>query len=365
MKTSITPLLCNTLLLSIGLTGCANHTSQTASSAYPDNQPIQQITDKAVADARKLLNPKGISIVVAEPKTGKILAISDWPYWPPKALPDPRTGKPAPNLWTSSKIFQPGSTFKPVVAVAALEKGVINPKTKIYCEKGQFSYGGKTIKDHYPRGDATFEEILAKSSNIGASKMALMLKDQDYYQFVRKFGFGEKTGISLSYECRGLVNPPSKWLALTKPRMGMGQSVAVTPIQLTMAYCALANGGNLMRPVIGAEKSKVVRRVCSKSTANSVKNALQKTASPDGTAPLARVEGVTVAGKTGTAQAISHKGGYLPDQYWTMFAGFFPVDHPRYVVVVVVDEADLPPEKNFGGLVAAPIFSDVASQISA
>jgi cell division protein FtsI (penicillin-binding protein 3)/stage V sporulation protein D (sporulation-specific penicillin-binding protein) len=130
-----------------------------------------------------------------------------------------------------------------------------------------------------------------------------------------------------------------------------------------MAYCALANGGNLMRPVIGDEKPKVVRRVCSKSTANRVKNALQKIVSPDSTAPLARVEGVTVAGETGTAQAISPKGGYLPDQYWTMFAGFFPVDHPRYVVVV--EKADLPPDKNFGGLVAAPIFSEVATKISA
>ena len=365
MKTSITPLLSYTLLLTIALTGCANYTSQTASRAFPDNQPIQRITDKALADARKTLHPKGISIVVAEPKTGKILAISDWPYWPPTALPDPRTGKPDPNLWTTSKIFQPGSTFTPVVAVAALEKRVITPKTKIYCENGRFHYGGKIIKDYSPVGDATLEEILAKSSNIGASKMALMLKDKDYYQFVRKFGFGENTGISLSFESRGFVIPPSKWIALTKARMGFGQSVAVTPIQLTMAYCALANGGNLMRPLIGAEKPKLVRRVCSESTANRLKKALQKTVSPDGTAPLARVAGVTVAGKTGTVQAISHKGGYLPDQYWTMFAGFFPVDHPRYVVVVVVDEADLPHEKNFGGLVAAPIFSDIASQISA
>jgi membrane carboxypeptidase/penicillin-binding protein PbpC len=195
---------------------------QSLLKTYPDNQTIQQITDKAVADARKTFNPKGISIVVAEPKTGKILAISDWPYWPPKPMPDPRTGKPAPNLWTSSKIFEPGSTFKPVVAVAALEKGVITPKTKIYCENGQFSYGGKTIKDHFPLGNATAEEILVKSSNIGASKMALMLKDDDYYQCVKKFGFGERTGISLSYECRGLVNPPSKWLALTKARMSLG-----------------------------------------------------------------------------------------------------------------------------------------------
>lgn len=174
MKASITLILCNTLLLTIALTGCANHTSQIASRAYPNNQPIQRITDKALADARKTLNPKGISIVVAEPKTGKILAISDWPYWPPMAIPNPRTGKPDSNLWTTSKIFEPGSTFKPVVAVAALEKGVITPKSKVYCENGLFHYGGKTIKDHFPLGDATFEEILAKSSNIGASKMALI-----------------------------------------------------------------------------------------------------------------------------------------------------------------------------------------------
>jgi membrane peptidoglycan carboxypeptidase len=339
--------------------------------AYPYNQPIQQITDKTVEDARKTLKPKGITIVVAEPSTGKILAMSDWAEWPlfkntgdyTPATPNPLTGKPTPNLWTTSIMFEPGSIFKPVVAVAALEEGVITPETKIDCENGLFKYGGKTIKDHTPVGDAKYDEILAKSSNIGAAKMALMLQDEDFYECVRKFGFGEKSGISLPWEIRGLVNPPSKWLALTKAHMGMGQSVAVTPIQLTMAYCALANEGNLMRPVIGAEKPKVVRRVCSKSTANRVKNALKETASTDGTAPLARVKGMTAGGKAGTAQAISPKGEYLPNQYWTMFVGFFPVDNPKYVITVVVDEADLPPAKNFGRLVAAPIFAEVASRI--
>jgi cell division protein FtsI/penicillin-binding protein 2 len=373
MKTSSTSFLLITLLTTISLVGCANQVTQTSTRAYPDNQPIQQITDKTVEVARKTLKPKGITIVVAEPSTGKILAMSDWAEWPlfkntgdyTPATPNPLTGKPTPNLWTTSTMFEPGSTFKPVVAVAALEKGVITPKTKINCENGLFSYRGRMIKDHSPLGDATLEEILVKSSNIGASKMALMLNDNDYYQFIRKFGFGEKTGISVPWEIRGLVNPPSKWLELTKVHMSFGQSVAVTPIQLTMAYCAIANGGNLMRPTIGTEKPKLVRRVCSESTANQMKNALQKTVSPDGTAPLARIEGVTVAGKTGTAQAISSKGSYLPDQYWTMFAGFLPVDHPKYVVVVVVDEANLSPEKNYGGLVAAPIFSKIAGRINA
>ncbi len=357
----------------IALVGCVSPSHQTVTRAYPGNQPIQQITDKVVADARKALKPKGITVVVAEPSSGKILAMSDWVEWPlfdstgnyTPAMPDPRTGKPTPNLWTGSTMFEPGSTFKPVVAVAALEKGVITPKTEIYCENGLFSYGGKMIKDHFPLGDATFEEILSKSSNIGASKMALLLKDKDFYHFIRKFGFGEKTGISLPWETRGLVNPLCKWKELTKVRMSFGQSIAVTPIQLTMAYCAIANGGNLMRPVVGDEKPKVVRRVCSENTANLVKATLEKTPSPDGTAPLSRVKGVTVAGMTGTAQAISAKGGYLPDQYWTMFAGYFPVDHPKYVVVVIVDEANLPPSKNFGRLVAAPIFAEVATKISA
>lgn len=359
------------LLASLTLIGCATQTPQTTTRAYPYNQPIQMITDKAVADARKSLKPKGISIVVAEPKTGRILAMSDWADWPlfdstgnfTPAVPDPRTGKPTPNLWTTSVMFEPGSTFKPVVAVAALEKRVITPSTKINCENGLFKYGGKTIKDHFPMGDATCDEILAKSSNIGAAKIGLRLKDDDYYQFVRAFGFGEKTGISLPWEIRGLVNPPSQWGPFTKTRMSFGQGVAVTPIQLTMAYCAFANGGKLMRPAIGNESSELVRRVCSEKVADEVKNTLQQTVSDQGTAPLARVAGVTVGGKTGTAQAISPKGGYLPDQYWTMFVGFFPVEDPKYVITVVVDEADLPPEKNYGGLVAAPIFAEIATKI--
>jgi cell division protein FtsI/penicillin-binding protein 2 len=203
-----------------------------------------------------------------------------------------------------------------------------------------------------------------RSSNIGAAKMGLMLSDSVYYDYVRRFGFGNKTGIAVPYEISGLVLPPSKWDQLTKTRMAFGQSVAVTPIQLTMAYCVLANGGKLMKPVIGDEKSVVVRRVCSVGTADRVKNALQKTVSDQGTAPLARVDGVEVAGKTGTAQAITPDGHYYADNFITSFAGLFPVKDPKYVMVVVVDEADLPPEKNYGGLVAAPIFADIAGKIS-
>ena len=341
------------LFLPLAITGCASpfahHTSEP-----PENKQIREIVTEEAKAANASLHPKGLCIVVAEPTTGRIVAMHG--SGDKKFL-----GGCGRSCWV---MFEPGSTFKPVVVVAALEKGVITPKAKIFCENGLFSYGGKTIKDHYRAGDLTWDEILAKSSNIGASKMSLLLKDEDYYEYVRRFGFGEKTGISIPCETAGFLNPPSKWQALTKTRMAFGQSVAVTPIQLNMAYCALCNGGKLMRPLIDAEKPKVVRRVCSQKTADMVKNALAKVASPDGTAPLARVEGVSVGGKTGTAQAIGKNGVYLTDQYWTMFAGFFPVDHPKYVVTVVVDEAQLPPESNYGGLVAAPIFSKIAGRIN-
>ena len=321
--------------------------------AYPHNEPIQRIVDQVAASVEESLHPKGLAIVVAEPTTGKILGIAS-------RLNDISVGPREAISW----IYEPATPFKPVVAVAVLEKGAITPQTKINCENGAFNFEGKTIRDHHKAGDLTLAEVIQYSSNIGASKMALLLKDQEFYDFVRRFGFGDKAGVALPGECQGLVNPPQKWDSLTKSRMAFGQSVGVTPLQLTMAYCVLANGGKLMKPVIGSEEAAVVRRVCSPKVAQEVRSALEATVSPEGTAPLAKVAGVTVAGMAGTSQAISPEGKYYPDKFITSFAGFFPADHPKYVVTVVVDQADLPPEKNYGGLVAAPIFSEIAGKIA-
>lgn len=341
------------LALPLLLAGCSCPWTQSHTKPYPQNQPIQQISDNAADSAMKTLHPKRVSVIVAEPTTGKILAIA---------------GRSTDSMTASgdaiSRLYEPGSTFKPVVAIAALQEGAVTPKSKINCENGAFTVAGKVIKDHHGSGELTFDEILMRSSNIGATKMAMLLKDPVYYDYVRRFGFGEKTGIAIPGEIQGIVNPPSKWDPLTKARMSFGQSVAVTPIQLAMAYCTIANGGLLMKPVIGNEKPVVVRQVCSSRSANLVKNALKNTVTDQGTAPLARVDGVSVGGKTGTAQAIAPAGGYYADRYTTSFAGLFPVKDPKYVVVVVVDDPVLKPEKNYGGLVAAPIFSSIASQIS-
>jgi cell division protein FtsI (penicillin-binding protein 3) len=344
------------LLISLLLAGCATPYNGSQKKTCSRNQKIQEITDKAVADAKGTLNPKGMAVVVADPKTGKILSMNGWRK---NAIPELRNS----SEWVGLTMFEPGSTFKPFVVAAALDRGVITPKSKIYCEKGLFHIVGKTIKDHFPAGDLTYDEILSKSSNIGASKIALIMKDEDFYNSIRNFGFGEKTGIAVPWETKGYLRPPSQWDPLSKTRNAFGQSIAVTPIQLTMAYCALANGGKLMKPVKGDEKAVFVRRACSAATAERIKNALKKSVSKEGTAPLAHVDGVEVAGKTGTAQAVGPKGTYLTDQYWTMFTGIFPADHPKYVITVVVDEADLPQEKNYGGLVAAPIFADIAGKI--
>jgi cell division protein FtsI/penicillin-binding protein 2 len=313
-------------------------------SAKPpaDEQAIQKIADDVVDSAKKTLNPKGVCVIIADPQTGKILAIK---------------GDAVRSL------TEPVSTFKPVTIVAALEKGKITPETKIDCESGAFKIGNFTLKDSIPLGELRCDGILAKSSNIGVTKIAFLLEDQDFYDYARRFGFGEKTGIEIPGEIPGILHPPSKWGEQTKARMAIGQSIAVTPIQIAMATCALANGGKLMRPLLGKENPHLVRQICSEKTANLVKKALESNVI-DGGSSLAKVNGIAVGGMTGTAQAVTPEGEYSPDQYVTMFSGFFPVENPKYVVLVVIDRAKLPPNINYGGLVAAPMFAEIVKKIS-
>jgi cell division protein FtsI/penicillin-binding protein 2 len=304
---------------------------------------IQKIADEVANESKKSLNPQSICVIVADPKTGKILAMKG-------------DG--------TRFLTQPVSTFKPMVMVAALEKGKISPQTKIDCESGSFKIGDFTLKDALPLGELDCEGILAKSSNIGIAKIAMLLEDQEFYENARRFGFGEKTGISIPGEIPGLLHPPSRWGNQTKVRMAIGQNLAVTPIQIAMAYGALANGGRLMRPALAGGKPQLAWRVCSPRTASIVRNALQSNSSNGGVSPLAQVNGVSVGGISGTARDITPEGQHAPGKTLTMFAGFFPADHPNYVIVVVVDQANLPESQNYGGLVAAPIFSEIAKKIS-
>lgn len=329
---------------------------------------LQAIVEQEIDTTYRELHPAGVSAILADPATGEILAMACRPNFDPnkfnEAMPEQMRNRVITDM------YEPGSTFKIVVASAALDEGIVDSRTRIYCENGLFSYGGKTIKDHHKAGDMSIGEILQFSSNIGSAKMALRMKDQQYYDYVRRFGFGEKSGIPLQGEITGLVNPPHRWDMLTKTRMAYGQSVAVTPIQMVMAMACVANGGNLMKPRLvlsrGEGSSTTVesplRRVVGEGTARFVSSALEKVVSDQGTAPLAKIEGFPVAGKTGTAQKISPRGGYLDGRYIVSFAGYFPAEKPRLTGLVIVDDAPIGSSANYGGLVAAPVFSRIGGR---
>ncbi len=331
---------------------------------------LQAIAEHEVDEAYKMNHPASATAILADPNTGEILALASRPNYDPnkfnKAKPEDMRNR------AISDIYEPGSVFKVVVTSAAYNEGIVDDKTRIFCENGHFSYGGKVIKDHHGSGDLSIPEILMKSSNIGAAKISLRMKDQMFYDYVRKYGFGTRTGIPLPGEIPGQVIPPHRWDMLTKTRMAFGQSISVTPIQMVMAMSAIANGGKLLKPKLVLSKGEgsaeleeaPVAQVVKRESANYVANALEKVVSTQGTAPLARIEGYRVAGKTGTAQKISPHGGYLPGRYIVSFAGFFPVNHPKIMGIVIVDDAKLGESANYGGSVAGPVFSKIGGKVA-
>ncbi len=333
---------------------------------------LQSILEEELDAAFRDLKPEMAVGILMDPSTGEILAMANRPCFDPN-----HPGDAKPEQMKNRAIIdmvEPGSTFKIVVASGALNEGTVNEKTSIYCENGAFSYGGRVLRDHHGYGHMGVHDILVKSSNIGSAKMALMMGDTKFYEYVRRFGFGERTGIELPGEIPGLVHPPHRWDKLTITRMPMGQSIAVTPLQITMGMSVIANGGHLMAPqivrsvedsngnIVLGKPPKVVREVVPAKTAAFVSDALSGVVGEGGTAQLAKVAGFTVAGKTGTAQKVSPKGGYDPGKYVVSFVGYLPQENPRFVCLVMVDDAKIASGLNYGGLVAAPIFSRIGER---
>ena len=329
---------------------------------------LQAIVEREVEAAYRQYHPAGATGILADPNTGEILAMACRPNFDPNRYNEAKTEHLRDRA--VSDMYEPGSTFKIVVASAALNEGIVDEKTRIFCENGHFSYGGKILKDHHGSGDLSVSEILMKSSNIGSAKMALRMSDASYYEYVRRFGFGEKTGIPLPGEISGRVNPPHRWDMLTKTRMAMGQSVAVTPMQMVAAMSTVANGGRLMKLRLvlnrgegdAVQEVPPVRTVVSEKTAKFVSGALERVVSEQGTAPQARIEGFSVAGKTGTAQKNNPRGGYLENRFIVSFAGFLPAKNPKLMGLVIIDDAQIGAAANYGGLVAAPVFSKIGGE---
>ena len=335
---------------------------------------LQGIVESELDSAYRQLNPNMITAVFVRPRTGEILAMATRPAFNPNdpAKAEVDTTKNRAII----EMFEPGSTFKIVVIAAALEQKAVTAGSIFHCENGSFAYAGKVLRDVHGYGALSVHDILVKSSNIGCAKIAMHLGADTFYEYIRRFGFGDRTGLGLPGEIPGLVRPRHSWTPLSITRVPMGHEIAVTPLQIAMSMSVIANGGNMMLPQIvravrdrdGREvvsfSPQVVRRVVSEETAAQVGAALVDVVSERGTARAASIPGYRVAGKTGTAQRVDPKGGYTPGKYVVSFAGYFPADDPEVAGIVLVDDARTPGTSNYGGTVAAPIFSRIGQSMA-
>jgi cell division protein FtsI (penicillin-binding protein 3) len=329
---------------------------------------IQHIAETALADAVQKHSPVSASAIVVRPRTGEILAMATLPNFDPNspgaAPADARRNR------VISDVHEPGSTFKIVVVSGALNDGLVRLTDQFDCEHGHFAFAGHVLHDHESYGTLTVEGIITKSSNIGAAKIGIKMEDQRLYHYIREFGFGDRTGIPLVGEVGGIVHPVKDWSKVSIAQIPMGHGVAVTPLQMTMAMCAIANHGQLMRPMLVSRLEdenhnlvaqyfpQPVRQILSESADREMVEALKTVVSPDGTAPKAAMDHYTVAGKTGTAQKAEH-GVYVSGKYFSSFIGFFPADNPEICIAVMLDE---PREGYYGGQVSGPVFKQIAER---
>jgi len=332
------------------------------------NASIQSLVEKQLEATVTRFRAKAGRAVLVEPFTGEVLAMANFPFFNPNRF----TRFPS-HRWRNRSVtdsFEPGSTFKVIGAAAALEEGIVGKEDIFYCELGRYSYGGRIIHDEKKHGWLTLEKMIKVSSNIGLTKVVDKIKKDRYFKYIQKFGFGQPTGIDLPGEAHGLVRSPSRWTRVDLAAHAFGQGIAVTPVQLVMAYAAIANGGFLMRPyvvrrvvdstgkVLVKHESHVVRRVISEKTARELTSILSGVVSDGGTGFRAGMEGFQVAGKTGTSQkADLINGGYIADKRIASFVGFVPAENPRMVLLVLLDEPEV---SVYGGVVAAPLFRRIA-----
>lgn len=306
--------------------------------------------------------------IAMDPATGAILALANVPDYDPNrpgAFPEA-----ARRNYAITDQIEPGSTFKLVTAVAALESGRFAPTDTIDTGPGWAVFGGRTMRDTHAWGRLAFADAIAKSSNIAFARMAQRVDDGRFFQHARALGFGQPTLVDLPGEEGGRLLRPDTWSGTTKTSMAIGYAVTATPLQLVTAYAALANGGLLVRPHVVAERRDMVtgrvlwraptdsvRRAFDARTAELLRPMFERAVSDEGTARRARVEGLPVAGKTGTARIA--EGGRYVAAYRGTFVGIFPADRPEVALIVVMDR---PTRGYFGGTVAAPVFARVAER---
>jgi cell division protein FtsI (penicillin-binding protein 3) len=331
---------------------------------------IQYIAEQALSKGvREYWAMSGMALVIV-PRTGAILAVAHVPRFNPNAF-----GQYEPWFWRNRAItdsFEPGSTFKILLAAAALESGVCSPGSEFDCEKGVYRIGKNVVHDVRPFARLSLQDILKYSSNIGAAKVGEKVGPAYLYYKLKEFGLGDRLGVDCPGETRGSLAPVRGWSQIDAVAVCFGQGVSVSALQLAVAVCAIANNGLLMKPylvqgmtdvhgrVIKGFQPAAIRQVISSENARRLTRMMERSVEKGGTGVRANLKGYRVAGKTGTAQkADPVRVGYAEDKYTASFAGFVPAENPEIVVLVVIDE---PHKHHYGGVVAAPIFRRIVRE---
>ena len=328
------------------------------------DESIQYIVERELSGAVKEWKAKAAAAIMMDPKTGEILAMASRPTFDPNA-PGKSSLYQRRNRAVTD-LFEPGSTLKAVLAAAALEERAVEVDEVFDVSKGYIVVGGKRIRDVHKNEELTFQQVIQRSSNVGSVQVGLKLGSEKYYNYLKSFGFGEKTGVDYPGEAKGILRTRDKWSGTSLAALSIGQEIGVTPLQVLRAYAAIANGGALMKPYIVSDiisskgeiikrvEPEIERRVVSRDTAETVREILKMVVEEGGTARNAYIKGNLVAGKTGTAQIFDLKAGrYSRDKYVSSFVGFVPADDPKLALIVVVYEPEGP---GYGGVVAAPVF---------
>lgn len=335
------------------------------------DQQIQHFAEVALDNLSAKYHPLAAWAIVENVRTGEILAMASLPTFNPNRF------STAPAEWMRNRAvnytYEPGSTMKAMIIASALDCGAVRATDVFDCENGAWFYAGKILHDSHEYGNLSVADIIKKSSNIGAAKVALQMGEKKVYQALRAFGFGDQTGIELPGEDAGIVWKTDRWSKLSITRIAMGHEVLVTSMQILNAISSIANDGIRMKPqiirkVVSAEgetllasQSEALNRPIRAETAKEMRRLMARVTQPGGTAPQAAIPGYLVGGKTGTAQKPDLvNGGYAHGKYIASFVGFLPVENPTISIIVVADE----PQQGgyYGGTVCAPYFREIADQ---
>jgi cell division protein FtsI (penicillin-binding protein 3) len=319
---------------------------------------VQFFAYQRIRDAVAEHKAKAGSVVVLDVRTGEVLALANVPSYGP----DDRRNLSGAQLRNRAltDTFEPGSTMKPFIAALAMESGRVTPRTVIQTAPGRLTIAGSTISDAHPHGALTVAEVIQKSSNVGTVKMAMQMQPREMWELYTAVGFGQKPQIAFPGAVTGKLRPYKTWRPIEQATMSYGYGLSTSLFQLARAYSVIARDGELIPAAMQTRPDPVNGlRVMSARTAQEVRRMLQLAAGPGGTAPRAQVVGYSVGGKTGTAYKQEGKG-YADKKYRAWFVGMAPIDKPRIVVAVMVDEPSN--GKYFGGDVAAPVFSEVVQQ---